>query len=164
MWFRTSSLRCRKQISASFCLLWVKLKLSLETTWDNDAKYAAWNSPRWGDYALRHGVIRLTEFIIETFLFQTQFQERLTLKIGCHMDLKFYPFDLQVCPIHVESYAYREAQLRLSAVFQQSNWSNLDNLKSAEYPVAQKLFNWNLDRPDTAYIFPGQQSNKGRVH
>ena len=27
------------------------------------------------------------------------------------MDLKFYPFDLQVCPIHVESYSYREEQL-----------------------------------------------------
>jgi len=39
--------------------------------------------------------------------------ERLSLKIGCHMDLKFYPFDLQVCPIHVESYAYREDQLNI---------------------------------------------------
>ena len=29
------------------------------------------------------------------------------------MDLKFYPFDLQVCPIHVESYAYREDQLNI---------------------------------------------------
>lgn len=37
--------------------------------------------------------------------------ERLSLKIGCHMDLKFYPFDLQVCPIHIESYSYREDQL-----------------------------------------------------
>ena len=27
------------------------------------------------------------------------------------MDLKFYPFDLQVCPIHIESYSYREDQL-----------------------------------------------------
>ena len=80
------------------------------------------------------------------------------------MDLKFYPFDLQVCPIHVESYAYREAQLRLSAVFQQSNCKNLDNLNLAEHPVAQELFNRNIHRPDTAYIFPGQQSNKGRVH
>ena len=40
-------------------------------------------------------------------------KERLSLKIGCHMDLKFYPFDLQVCPIHVESYAYREDQLNI---------------------------------------------------
>jgi len=42
---------------------------------------------------------------------QIMLSERLSLKIGCHMDLKFYPFDLQVCPIHVESYSYREEQL-----------------------------------------------------
>jgi hypothetical protein len=42
---------------------------------------------------------------------QIMLSERLSLKIGCHMDLKFYPFDLQVCPIHIESYSYREEQL-----------------------------------------------------
>ena len=37
--------------------------------------------------------------------------ERLTLKLKCPMHLRYYPFDLQICPIRAESYAFREDQV-----------------------------------------------------
>jgi len=39
--------------------------------------------------------------------------ERLSLKLKCQMSLKYFPFDLQICPIRIESYAFRAHQLRI---------------------------------------------------
>lgn len=39
--------------------------------------------------------------------------ERLSLKLKCPMLLKYYPFDLQICPIRIESYAFRDSQLNI---------------------------------------------------
>ena len=39
--------------------------------------------------------------------------KRFTLKIGCFMDLTSFPFDSQLCPILIESYAYRNYQIEL---------------------------------------------------
>ena len=30
-----------------------------------------------------------------------KFSERITLTVSCYMDLAFYPFDYQTCPIHL---------------------------------------------------------------
>ena len=38
--------------------------------------------------------------------------ERLSLKLKCPMLLKYYPFDLQICPIRIESYAFRDSQVK----------------------------------------------------
>ena len=40
--------------------------------------------------------------------------ERLSLKLKCPMLLKYYPFDLQICPIRIESYAFRDSQVKFS--------------------------------------------------
>ena len=37
--------------------------------------------------------------------------ERLSLKLKCPMHLRYYPFDLQICPIRIESYAFRDTQV-----------------------------------------------------
>ena len=37
--------------------------------------------------------------------------ERLSLKLKCPMHLRYYPFDLQICPIRIESYAFRDSQV-----------------------------------------------------
>ena len=39
------------------------------------------------------------------------FSERLTMKLKCPMHLRYYPFDLQICPIRIESYAFRDSQV-----------------------------------------------------
>ena len=39
------------------------------------------------------------------------FSERLTMKLKCPMNLRYYPFDLQICPIRIESYAFRDSQV-----------------------------------------------------
>merc|ERR1712131_466641 len=39
--------------------------------------------------------------------------ERLSLKLKCPMHLRYYPFDLQICPIRIESYAFRDSQLKM---------------------------------------------------
>jgi len=41
------------------------------------------------------------------------FSERLTMKLKCPMHLRYYPFDLQICPIRIESYAFRDSQLKI---------------------------------------------------
>ena len=40
--------------------------------------------------------------------------ERLSLKLKCPMHLRYYPFDLQICPIRIESYAFRDTQVSAS--------------------------------------------------
>ena len=40
--------------------------------------------------------------------------ERLTVKISCFMNYRMFPFDAQVCPIFIESYAYRDYQIVLN--------------------------------------------------
>ena len=37
--------------------------------------------------------------------------ERLSLTLKCPMSLKYFPFDLQICPIRIESYAFRAHQV-----------------------------------------------------
>ena len=39
--------------------------------------------------------------------------ERLTMKLKCPMSLKYFPFDLQICPIRIESYAFRAHQVKI---------------------------------------------------
>ena len=39
--------------------------------------------------------------------------ERLTVKLTCAMNFKWFPFDSQVCPIYIEAYGNREHQMKL---------------------------------------------------
>ena len=65
--------------------------------------------------------------------------ERLTLKVSCFMDYRMFPFDKQICPIVIESYAYRDYQLQL-------NWRDEDpiqynsNLQLAEFKLGKKSY------------------------
>jgi len=44
------------------------------------------------------------------------FSERLTMKLKCPMHLRYYPFDLQICPIRIESYAFRDTQVSFKSL------------------------------------------------
>ena len=65
--------------------------------------------------------------------------ERLTLKVSCFMDYRMFPFDKQICPIVIESYAYRDYQLQL-------NWRDEDpiqynsNLQLAEFKLGKIVY------------------------
>lgn len=39
--------------------------------------------------------------------------ERLTIKLLCEMDYSLFPFDNQLCPLKIESYALRDHQIKL---------------------------------------------------
>ena len=39
---------------------------------------------------------------------------RYTITLGCPMNLQYFPMDVQLCPIYVESYAYSNAEVVLS--------------------------------------------------
>jgi hypothetical protein len=51
--------------------------------------------------------------------------ERLSLKLKCPMHLRYYPFDLQICPIRIESYAFRDSQLKMQ-------WHNTSQIQINE--------------------------------
>ena len=58
------------------------------------------------------------------------------------MDYRMFPFDKQICPIVIESYAYRDYQLQL-------NWRDEDpiqynsNLQLAEFKLGKKIICYN---------------------
>ncbi|XP_020912567.1 glycine receptor subunit alpha-2 [Exaiptasia diaphana] len=59
------------------------------------------------------------------------YNTRVTLKILCIMDLRLYPFDVQHCPLHLESYGYSVDDITMSVFtvffifFFSGNWSGL---------------------------------------
>ena len=48
--------------------------------------------------------------------------ERLTVKLTCEMDYGLFPFDNQLCPLKIESYALRNHQLVL-------DWADTDQFQ-----------------------------------
>ena len=44
---------------------------------------------------------------------EVMISERLTVKISCFMNFKWFPFDSQLCPVHIESYSFKDHQLTL---------------------------------------------------
>ena len=62
--------------------------------------------------------------------------ERLTVKISCFMDYHMFPFDAQVCPVSIESYAYRDYQMLLTWRTEEPLQFNTD-LKLAEFTLGK---------------------------
>ena len=61
----------------------------------------------------RHNVIRDNLFLDVRPSGEMMVSERLTVKLSCFMNYRMFPFDSQVCPILIESYAYRDYQMLL---------------------------------------------------
>jgi len=64
--------------------------------------------------ARRHDIIRKNVLLDITADGDITYSDRLTMKLGCNMDFRDFPFDKQLCPIKMEPYANRKKQLNLS--------------------------------------------------
>ena len=63
----------------------------------------------------RHSVIRNNAFLDVDPSGEIMVSERLTLKLGCFMNLGMFPFDRQVCPVSIESMAHRYTKYESSS-------------------------------------------------
>ena len=81
--------------------------------------------------ASRHDIITDNLFLDIKPSGEIMVSERLTVKISCYMNYKWFPFDSQVCPVYLESYAYRAHQMvlewREGDPFQEKVFQNFDN-------------------------------------
>ena len=59
--------------------------------------------------------------------------ERLTVKMSCYMNYEWFPFDSQVCPVLLESYAYRAHQLVVE-------WHEEDPFQVDKFKIQQASF------------------------
>ena len=61
----------------------------------------------------RHNVMTDNVMLDITTEGQVTISERLTVKLTCEMDYGLFPFDNQLCPLKIESYALRNHQIKL---------------------------------------------------
>jgi len=72
--------------------------------------------------AKRHNIVRPNVLLEIDSYGNIFFSERLTVKLGCDIDLEYFPFDTQICPIRVESYSMRSSQLKINWVNSSYEW------------------------------------------
>ena len=72
-----------------------------------------------------------------------KFSERITLTVSCYMDLAFYPFDYQTCPIHLVMVLSRDLRTVRSQDDYRPRMRDRTKTASFGFPAGQLKLSWN---------------------